>query len=271
MGIDSTTFLNKILKFLSISFWIIAAAKILTLPLYFIFPIKLDFSFSLPNMTPKYQTYRLIDAFKLKTNKEVIKKEVVKNATPISNMILKGVYKGENGGFIIVSLKDNPTKENIVGIGENFQGYKLTEIYPKKVIFERDGKEFVLYMQNKKDNKETNYITTVNDNVPKKISITDVNYYTNNFDKIFENIKINDVRKDGKLKGFVIQDIKKNSIFDRIGLKKGDVIIKVNDKPLRSYGDAFYFYNLVKKRKISSLKLTILRNKEKKDIEYEIY
>ena len=223
------------------------------------------------DFSPSYHRYIFSRVFKIKDKKE-IKEEIKQNAIPIDNMILKGIYESKSGGFIIVALKNNPKDEKIVGLNDSFKGYKLIKIYPKKVIFEKDSKEFVLSINKKskdKENSEKEYISP--SFTYKQISRDKVDYYTKNFKEIFKNIKIDEIRKNGVIKGFKIKDIKKGSIFDTIGLKKGDIIIKANDRPLKSYGDAFYFYNKIKNKKLTSLKLTVLRNNEEKDIEYEIY
>ena len=268
MGIGLNIDSNKILKIFKNIFWIIVIAKLLSEPLYFLLPIRLDFTFKTEDFSSPYHRYMLSKVFKIENKKET-KQEIKQNAMPIDNMILKGIYESKSGGFIIVALKKSPKDEKIVGIGDEFKGYKLIKIYPKKAIFERNGKEFVLYIMGKKNQKESKYISETT--TSQQISRVDIDYYTKNFKKISENIKIDEIRKNGIIKGFKIKDIKKGSIFDTIGLKVGDIIIKANDKPLRSYGDAFYFYNQIKNGKISSLKLTVLRNNKEKDIEYEIY
>jgi len=267
LNIDS----NKILKIFKNIFWIIVVAKLLSEPLYFLLPIKLDFSFKMEDVNPKYYRFKISKIFNIKEKKKV-KKIVKENIMPISNMILKGVYESRNVGFIVVTLKNSSRDVKIIGIGESFQGYKLIKIYPKKAIFERDGNRFILYMEDKKNKKDFKPVSKVikKDGVI-KISNENIEHYTHNFNEIFKNIGIDEIRKNGFIRGFKINYIRQNSIFEKIGLKKGDIIIKANDKPLRSYGDAFYFYNQIKNGKISSLKLTVLRNNKEKDIEYEIY
>jgi general secretion pathway protein C len=72
-----------------------------------------------------------------------------------------------------------------------------------------------------------------------------------------------------KIVGFRVRKIKKNSMFSKLGLRKEDIITHVNDKPLKSYGDAFkIYYNI---DNVKRLKLSIKRGNETKEIDYEVY
>ena len=99
----------------------------------------------------------------------------------------------------------------------------------------------------------------------------DIDRYRRNFQKIWQNISIQEQidPKTKKLQGFKVIKVNKNSIFGKIGLQKGDIIIGANNKIFRTYSDVFKIYNNIDK--YNSLKLTILRNNKKKDLEYEIY
>ena len=83
-----------------------------------------------------------------------------------------------------------------------------------------------------------------------------------------EQIAINEVMKNGKIKGFKIMRIDKNSKFATLGLQKGDVIIKANNVDLTSYKAVMDIYKNI--NKLSELDLVFLRNNTEKELVYEI-
>jgi len=203
------------------------------------------------------------------------KKKIVKAKNPtllIKDMILKGIYVDESSSFTILAFKKKINDVKILSQGENFNGYKIIKIYPKKVILRRGGQLYTLLLDGQKDKSSSNIATTPDEQSSSVIlKREDVYKYANNFDKIWKEIRIDDVRQDGKLKGFIVKWIKPHSIFSKIGLRKNDKIIKVNGKILNSYAIAFNYYKRLKKKTINVLRLTIIRNHKEKEIEYELF
>ena len=99
----------------------------------------------------------------------------------------------------------------------------------------------------------------------------DIERYKKHFNDIWKNISIQEQidPKTKRLTGFKVTRVNKKSIFGKIGLQKGDIIIGANNKIFRTYSDVLRLYNNIDK--YNSIKLTILRNNQKKDLEYEIY
>ncbi len=89
-----------------------------------------------------------------------------------------------------------------------------------------------------------------------------------NIDKVWKDINIKDIRKNGRIEGFKIYSLNKNSVFGKLGLKQNDVIKSVNGIEIRSYADAFNLYNEIKK--LEYLNLEVLRNNEIVELDYEI-
>lgn len=75
---------------------------------------------------------------------------------------------------------------------------------------------------------------------------------------------------DGSYKklGFRIDNIKKGSLFDRIGLKNGDIIKQVNQRPISNSQDTKYVFHEIKTAK--KVNLLILRNGQEIPIRYKI-
>ena len=266
---SKNSFLNIFLCFL----WITFVAKLLALIVSFLLPMpKQEVSVNIDTNLP-YIQFSIKKDFALNSKKKETKQiKKVKPTLLMKNMLLKGVYIDGADSFAVIGLKTKRDSIKIIPIGEIFQGYKLVKLYPKKVLLQKNGVIYALYLENVKiDPNLKDDLYTIPDKKQFVLEKHDVYDYVNHFDKIWKEIAIDDSRKHGKLDGFLIKWIKPNSIFAKIGLKKGDKLIKVNGKPLKSYGVAFEYYKKIKKRELNKINLTVLRNKKEKDIEYELF
>ncbi len=250
--------------------WMFVIAKTISLLLIFFLPYRPYGDAMIDKISFNQARVSTQRAFGLVASSTKTKKLVTTKPTLlIKDIVLKGIYADKNSSFALLALKKKAKDIKIVTVNDIFNGYKIIKIDPKKVFLQKSGKIYSLYFKNEKSKDliktESRY------NEPIILRSKDVYAYVNNFDKIWKEIKIDDIRKNGKLKGFVVLWIKSNSIFSKIGLKKGDKIIKVDDKLLKSYGDAFAYYEKIKKKEINILRLTVLRDNKEKEIEYELF
>jgi len=234
----------------------------------------------------EYKRYELQSAFKVekKIKKKIVQKKKAKVEYKfLSNMILSAIYDmGSEKGFIIIQEKGK-SQTHILSIDEKFKGYTLYKIFAKYVIFKKFGKEFKLSIS--QDDKKVKYkeietpsnisyeneikngdIEVLYDKV--KVKRTLINEYAQNFDKVWDDIAINEVRTKEGIDGFKVNFIRKNSVFEKLGLKKNDVIKSANNIELKSYNDAIKLYKKMGKLKILNLK--IIRNNQEEELSYEI-
>lgn len=198
-------------------------------------------------------------------------KELAAYGPNISNMTLKGLFKDQQGGFVIIALKSKPKDSKVIGIHDTFQGYKLTRILKNGAIFDKHGAPYTLYFS--KENKDISYrrrgrSKVQDDGGIKQVSKSDILHYAKNVKQIWKDIGIIEVRKNRKIIGFRVTRIKANTPFAQLGLRKGDIIIKANNKPMRSYKDAIAIYKGIDK--LEALELIVLRNNQETEITYEI-
>ena len=141
---------------------------------------------------------------------------------------------------------------------------------------EKAAKEYRLDI--KQDNKNVAYaISETKDNLKQdiivdgssvKIKRNYLNSYVQDIDKVWNNISIQEIRKNNKIEGFKINKIVKDSVFGKLGLEKNDIIKSINNKMLTSYSDAFKVYNNINSTKY--LNIEVLRNNEILELNYEI-
>jgi general secretion pathway protein C len=180
------------------------------------------------------------------------KSQLPQKSYTLKNITLKGVYISDKEKFIIISSNK---KTYFINLNETFRGYKLIKITPTTAYFKK--KDLIYKVSFKKIKLPP---TTHLHKIPK----TTIKTYEKNFAKIWQDIGIIKVKE-----GYKITFIKSGSIFDKIGLKRGDILLSINNISLNSDANAWRAYNTLKNQRHLTLK--IKRNSQIKVIEYEIY
>lgn len=75
-------------------------------------------------------------------------------------------------------------------------------------------------------------------------------------------------QKDGKVEGFKASEVKSNGVFSMIGIKNGDVLLRLNDFPMDSPDKALQSFIALKGQ--NRLKLDIVRDGQPQTFNYEI-
>ena len=212
---------------------------------------------------------------------------VKSNNTPNKPMVrsmsgykLLGLY---NSKETLVVTVEKGSKTTILSKGEKVNGFELISAGSNYALFKKSGKEFKLNLNKVKNTlptsspkraygnilaKKQNSKAIVEQDGVKLISRDLLTSYTKDVDKIWKDISIAQNQKNGKLNGFKINYVKKGSDFEKLGLKRGDVLMGINAQPLNSLSAAMNFFKEI--NDIENLTLTVERNGKSKEIEYEI-
>jgi len=190
----------------------------------------------------------------------------------INSMILKGLFGNKDKGFVVIAMRSDPKKTNIVSVGQVFKGYTLKSITLNGSIFEKNDKDYILYLK-KPDHKTNQYIknvksTQVQPDTPIDVTRTDIANYIKNPKQIWTDISIVEVKVGKKIKGFKVTKIKKMSKLASLGLKVDDLIIKANNIKLQSYADVLNIYKQIDK--LDAVQLVVVRNNQEVELVYEI-
>lgn len=188
----------------------------------------------------------------------------------LDRLNLRGVFNDPNAPFIAV---EEGKKVVLVSKGENFKGYTLVEVHPDSAVFSKDGRNYALRFKEEKS-AMTSSITAAAPEVIREgpavfIKRNEIKHYAKNYEDIWKNISIKEIMKDKKLEGFEVTWVKEGSVFEKIGLQKNDVIVGANNKKFNSLAQVFKLYNNIENT--DSLKLTIMRDNQEKELEYEIF
>ena len=75
-------------------------------------------------------------------------------------------------------------------------------------------------------------------------------------------------QKDGKVEGFRASEVKPNGVFSMIGIKNGDILLRLNDFPMDSPDKALQSFIALKGQ--THLKLDIIRDGQQQTFNYDI-
>lgn len=277
----SINFNPSLLRFMRNVLIIIMVAKALSLVMLWYFQSEGIQHHSKSSKLPEYKRYNANNFIKA-TQKPSLEsaveptseeaQELAAYGPNISNMMLKGLFKRKDGGFVIIALKAKPNASEVIGIGEEFQTYTLKKILKNGALFDKNGKTFSLYFakeENKEQYRPKRTAAQDDDGGIKQVAKSDITHYAKNVKQIWRDISIVEVKKAGRITGFKVTRIKPNTPFAQLGLRKGDIIIKANNKPMKSYKDAIAIYKGIDK--LEALELIVLRNNQETEIVYEIY
>jgi len=204
----------------------------------------------------------------------------------MKNYQLLSVY--HSGSEDIVTVQRG-SKTTVLSRGEAIDGFKLIRAGVNYAVFEKDGKEYRLVLKDTKESDLQDFMsgepkslgnksdenTTVENGeiveVDKNHRIIDrtlLERYTSNLKDVYKNIGLNEVRKNGAIEGFRITFIRKGSPFEKLGLRRGDLLLEINGEKLTSYKAAFEAYRNIKDT--TEATITLKRGNETMELTYEI-
>jgi len=163
----------------------------------------------------------------------------------LNNIKLKAIFENQNQSFVIIYDK----KEIFLDLNQSYKGYKLIKVLNNSAIFEKNNKQFKIDL-----NKPKQYQTPT---ISKKL----IKQFIQNPDRLLENISIRNVSN-----GYKITFIKKGSIFDKLELQKGDIILEINN--IKVTKNIWEIYNQIEN--IKTLHIKIKRDNQIKELNYEI-
>ena len=186
---------------------------------------------------------------------------------------------------LVITVEKN-RKTSILGKGESIDGFILDSATRNHAIFKKAGKTFKLSLNNTKTTgrKSTNRHTSKPSSIKtapapvskgiveqdgiKLIDRSLLTNYISSPEKIWKDIGISENKVNGKLNGFKINYVKNGSDFQKLGLKRGDLLMAINAEKLDSIAGVMNLYKDI--NNIENLTLTVERNGKSEDIEYEI-
>jgi general secretion pathway protein C len=187
-------------------------------------------------------------------------------------LALIGVFltEGETPSAIIEDEKKKT--QDVFVLGEMVFGEaKLVSVLPDRVEIERFGAREVLAMD---ETADTATATDFKDGVA-MVSDTEYIVQEQELDKNLENLPLllTQARavpyfKDGQSVGLRLFAVKPGSLFERIGLKNGDILKSINGNTLGDLSQAIKLFETLKQEK--SITVSMERDRTEKEVRYQI-
>ncbi len=232
--------------------------------------------------------YRGDLASKIIPNEKVVenKPKITEPTLKLESLVLKATFVDPNRSFIVI---EDGKKSIFLDKGEVYKGYKLIEVYKDRAVFTKGGKNYEISIKDtlpKEAQKALEDEESVEEEMPEfipgglekeppktvsavTVSRNTIERYIENPNLIWKNIKIDEIKKGGKIKGFKVRYVKKGSYFDKLGLKSGDIIKAIDGREFRSIAQVMHYYNNISK--INALTLTIVRGGEEMELFFDIH
>ena len=210
--------------------------------------------------------------------------KVVKQAGSIKEIKLLALYHAPDKTVVTVKYKG---KSKVLAKGETVNGFVLEGAGSNFALFGKNGKVYKVTLLKPESSKGSATIQTVSPNSRSNQKSTSavegevidmgdhkivdrslVDHYIKNLDATYKNIGIKEVKKGDKLEGFRITFVKRGSPFEKLGVKRGDILKSVNGQELTSYSAAFEAYKHIDDT--PNVTLTIQRGNKEMELEYEI-
>ena len=268
--------LSELIKALVTAIVIIAIVKLFWSIVSFFLPIEGIDAEPVSEGGKLYYRYRLATDNIQKSSP----KRVSKSIPSIRRLKLLAVYKDANETIAVVGKS---SKSYVLLKGDTIDGFRLEDVTQNSAEFIKGSKRYILKLKDIKLSKDSYQSIKKSPNIKKYTKVTqkvdktpsvvtiqreNIDKYIKNMDKIWKDINIVDVKKDGKLIGFRVRYIRRGSFFEKIGLKRGDLIVEINGEQIVDY--SLPMKKLKEINTLDGLTLTVKRDGEIKELEYEI-
>ena len=211
--------------------------------------------------------------------KEEVQEEVQEELKETKlNLKLWGTVSGGSDKTYAVIEDTKKRKQNLYREGDMIQNAIVKKILREQIILSVNDKDEILKMEEKKVSKSSAREKARYRDKPAvkkrasskniKIKRSEIEEAISDVNNLMKQARIRPHFKDGKPDGLTLTRIKRKSVFTKLGLKSGDIIMGVDGKSIESVDDALKFYDSLKTS--SNVELQIKRRGRTQTIDYEI-
>ncbi|HEY5683577.1 MAG TPA: type II secretion system protein N [Sulfuricaulis sp.] len=196
---------------------------------------------------------------------------------PISslNLILAGIIASGTGGYALISVNGQSQEPFAVGQAVT-ESAILQAVYPDRVVINRNGVLESLLLEGSENSRPPSVAASAN--IGRVVTLpeglvreTGPNQYTVARDKLVEQMRTPDFLRNATLipssgGGFLVREIQSGSLYQKLGLRVGDVIKSVNGQPINTAEDALKLYQQM--ANINAVNLEIMRDGNSVSLNY---
>ena len=202
-------------------------------------------------------------------------------SAPPADVTLVGTVAGPSGTSYAIFFDKQSNKQKVLRIGEDvFNIGILKAVSPISVDIDAQGRILTFYLPFNKPPVGAGVQTQAPQPSGGKgisrsggdnswvIDQRALNAVLNDMEKVLTDARLLPYMEGGKIVGFRMSEVKPNGIFGMIGLKNGDVLLKVNDFPIDSPEKGVQLLNGL--RGESQITLDIIRGNRPQRLSYQI-
>jgi general secretion pathway protein C len=182
---------------------------------------------------------------------------------------LKGtVACNSSFGFIFIEERDTH-KQKLYRLGDKIGSAKLIKITRNTATLRNEGREITLKIKATIEGSllpnSSGRATPRNMTLSKKA----VSENLNDLKSIMNQAVVRPSLSEGVQEGYIISNIAPNSLYEKMGLQNGDIIIDINNKPIQSADNLLQTVNLMQSG--GNVTLNVKRNGKIETINYSFY
>lgn len=205
-----------------------------------------------------------------KTFKDSISEDLEALEPTSLELALLGTVTGNQQDSRAVIEEIGRRKQGLYKVGDSIQNAMIKMVLDGKVVLRVGDKDEILSIEDDFSSKKGkgNRIYASSDELASTITVkrTDLRRSLRNINKLLSQVRIRPYSKDGREDGLEVTQIKRDSFFASLGLNNGDIIQRINNKPIKSPDDVMVFYNRLKSG--SRVSIVITRGQKTKTINY---
>lgn len=189
------------------------------------------------------------------------------------NLTLWGTVTGRNKENFAVIEGEKNKEQLLYKKGDSLdEGAIVKKILRRKVVLHYRGRDQVLEMEE----KTLNSVETSSGKKPAPVKVSErleikrslIDESMSNINNLMKQVRVRPHFTSGKADGLLLYGIKPDSLFRKMGIKNGDILLGVDGNGITSVDDALDFYKNLKTQ--SDIKLQIKRRGRIEEIEYHV-
>ncbi len=175
-----------------------------------------------------------------------IREEEIEHLEPTSLKIalLGTVVGSEQDSFAIIEEKGKK-KQDLYRVGDSIQSAVLKRILRGKVILSVQGRDKILTIEEEAATRRKSEVARpepIREGESITVKRSDVEKSLKNVHQLLSQARVRPHFSEGKPDGLAVTHIKRGSIFEKLGLKNGDVIKGLDGKEIKSPDDVLQMY-----------------------------
>jgi general secretion pathway protein C len=187
------------------------------------------------------------------------------------DLVLLGTTTGGVHGDCAIIEEGTKKKQDIYKVGDSVGGAELKKILRKKCVITVGNNDEILIMDEEPRPGAADSGARGASREGRHISLTrsDIKKSLDNVGTLLSQARIRPHSADGKPDGFRLTRIKPGSMFNKMGLKNGDIVHSVNNKEIKSTEDIIKLYQNMNLGREIALEVTRNGNKESLNFSFE--